>query len=249
MSDLITASEEVIYEGRDLEAMSFAANYHEWILQIFAPHLGRYGVEVGAGTGSFSQLLLRHSWSSLALIEPSNMYRALAERMKSTNGDAKITLHNAVFRQVAAQLKASQPPDSILYVNVLEHVEDDQAELAAIYETLAVGGKLFIFVPALRGLYSHFDERLGHFRRYTKNELEEKCRQAGFTIVQSSYFDLAGIVPWWVKYKLLKSTVMEPQAIALYDKYVVPGVKALESLVKPPLGKNVILIAEKLTLN
>ena len=249
MSDLTAVREEVIYEGRDLEAMSFAANYHEWILQIFAPYLGRHAVEVGAGAGSFSRLLLRHSWLSLALVEPSNMYQALTERITPAEGDTKITLHNAVFRQVCAQIKAVQPPDSIIYVNVLEHIEDDEAELQAIHETLATDGKLFIFVPALRGLYSRFDKKLGHFRRYTKSELEEKCRRAGFGITRSSYFDLAGIVPWWVKYKLLKSTVMEPQAIALYDKYVVPGVKALESLVKPPLGKNVILIAEKLTLN
>jgi 16S rRNA G1207 methylase RsmC len=240
--------EEATYEGRDLEAMSFAVNYHEWILQIFAPYLGRHAVEVGAGAGSFSQMLLQHPLETLALVEPSaNMFQILSEQMAHNGATADITLHNAVFRQVAAQIKASQPPDSIIYVNVLEHIEDDNAELAAIHETLAAGGKLFVFVPALRWLYSAFDRHSGHFRRYTKRELEEKCARAGFRVIKSTYFDSVGIAPWLVRYRWLKSTTFEPAAVALYDRYVVPGVKALESFITPPLGKNIVLIAEKTT--
>lgn len=239
-------SQEIIYPGRDLEAMSFALNYHKWILQIFAPHLGRRVIEVGAGSGSFSELLLTHNLDSLAVIEPStDMYKLLQGYLQQAVTNTQIIFRQALFRTVAEELKALQQPDSVIYVNVLEHVEDDAAELAAVYETLPMGGKLFIFVPALRWLYSAFDQSIGHFRRYSKSELETKCRQAGFRVVQAAYFDFLGIAPWWLKYRLLKSLKMEPQAVAVYDNYFVPVTKAMESRVTPPLGKNLILIAEK----
>ena len=238
--------EKVIYPGRDLEAMSFAVNYHRWILQIFQPHLGRRVVEVGAGSGSFSELLLERARESLSLVEPSeDMFGLLREKMAQPRAAVEIMLYNAVFCAIAPEIKARQQPDSIIYVNVLEHIADDQAELAAISATLETGGKLFIFVPALRWLYSRFDESIGHFRRYAKSELEEKCRQAGFNIITSSYFDMLGIAPWLVKYRWLKSLKMEPQAVLAYDKYIVPGTRALETALVPPLGKNIILIAEK----
>ena len=133
----------------------------------------------------------------------------------------------------------------MVYVNVLEHIDDDEGELKTIHETLGQGGKLFIFVPALKKLSTRFDQQLGHHRRYAKLELEDKCRRAGFTVLTSAYFDLVGITPWWVKYKLLRSATMEPRVVQLYDKYVVPFARLLESVIKPPFGKNVILVAER----
>jgi SAM-dependent methyltransferase len=239
-------TDEVVYHGRDLEAMAFAVNYHKWILEFFQPYLGRRVVEVGAGTGSFSELILAHQIESLSLLEPSKaMYEVLCRYVGRFGTSARLVTYNLTFRHIADQLKSVQKPDSVIYVNVLEHIDDDEGELKTIYDTLDQGGKLFIFVPALPWLYTRFDEQLGHFRRYTKAELEEKCRDAGFRILTSAYFDLIGVAPWWVKYKLLRSGTMEPRAVWLYDKYVVPCAKLLESAIKPPLGKNVILVAER----
>jgi SAM-dependent methyltransferase len=238
--------EPVIYEGRDLEAMAFARNYHRWILKIFEPYLGMRLVEVGAGAGSFSELLLERSFESLALVEPSsNMYPLLKKHIETFQREDRITSFNALFREVAASIKAEQRPDSIIYINVMEHIADDIGELRAIYETLGEGGRVFIFVPALQWLYSAFDELVNHQRRYTKPELEDKCEAAGFRIIKSNYFDIAGIFPWLVKYRLLKSETMEPGAVELYDRLVVPLARIAENLIPPPTGKNVILIAEK----
>ena len=62
-------------------------------------------------------------------------------------------------------------PDSIVYINVLEHVEDDQTELRMAHSVLASGGRLLVFVPAHEWLMSRFDRKLGHFRRYTRESL------------------------------------------------------------------------------
>jgi SAM-dependent methyltransferase len=239
-------NEHPIYVGRDLEAMAFAENYHRWILDIFKPHLGHRIVEVGAGTGSFSEMLLELKPQSLDLVEPSReMYEGLLQRINQRETDTSIAFHHASFKQVAAQLESSRAPDSILYVNVLEHIEQDSSELITVYDTLTPGGKLAIFVPAFKWLYGNFDKEIGHFRRYTKADLEGKCQLAGFRIVQSRYFDLIGVCPWWVKYRLLRSSHLEPRAVAYYDKFAVPLTRKLERIVNPPFGKNLLIVAEK----
>ncbi len=234
------------YAGKDLEAMSFASSYHKWILEVFRPHLGARVVEVGAGTGLFSEMLLELQPKSLSLIEPSKrMFDQLHERMRQINPESDVTTYNATFSEVAAEVRRDQRPDSVIYVNVLEHIDDDEAELGLVHKTLDKRGRLFIFVPALEWLFGTLDVEVGHFRRYNKRDIETKCRRAGFKIIQCRYFDLAGVAPWWINYRLLKLHKIQVGAVKLYDRYVVPVSKAFESRVIPPIGKNLLLIAEK----
>jgi 2-polyprenyl-3-methyl-5-hydroxy-6-metoxy-1,4-benzoquinol methylase len=231
--------------GKDLESMSFAVNYHKWILQEFRPFLGKRLVEVGAGTGSFSELLLQENPQTLDLIEPSEMFDHLQQNIPQIETKAAISYHRSFFSQVAQEIADKNEPESIIYVNVMEHIEDDLAELKIVYQTLKPGGRCFIFVPALMFQYGAFDRRIGHFRRYTKSDLHEKCRSAGFKIVKSKYVDLAGIVPWFVKYKILKSDSLGSGAVKLYDKCAVPVVSKMESVLRIPIGKNCLMVAEK----
>ena len=245
-----TANTTFEYTGRELEAMAEAANYHRWIIRMFAPYLGRRIVEVGAGLASFSELILEHhKCESLSLVEPSaEMYKHLQAKAAELSGSVSgltVDTYNADFVAVAPVIKKKQAPDSIIYVNVLEHIADDELELKTVQQTLSAGGRLFVFVPALPWLYGAFDERVGHMRRYTKRGLEEKLQQAGFKTLLSSYFDVAGIAPWWIKYCLMRSVTMEPASVRFYDRFVVPAVSRLESVVRPPLGKNLIVVAEK----
>jgi SAM-dependent methyltransferase len=238
-------TEKIVYVGKDLEAMSFAVNYHKWILDEFRPFLGKRVVEVGAGTGSFSELLLEENLDSLSLVEPSEMFEHLKINVSQIKNKAHINFHKSIFSEVAQEISDEQKPDSIIYVNVLEHIEEDVSELKHIHQTLSNGGRCFIFVPALMSLYGEFDRKIGHFRRYTKQEVEEKCLSAGFKILKSKYFDFAGIIPWFVKYKMLKSDSLDSGAVTLYDKIAIPFVKGMEKFINVPLGKNVLLIAEK----
>lgn len=237
---------KVEYVGKDLEAMDFAVNYHRWILEIIKPHLGKHLVEVGAGTGSFSELLLETKPETLSLIEPSGMVNELRKNKAVDQSSAQIKVFPNIFAEVAEQIKTEQSPDSIIYINVLEHIEDDCLELETVHRTLRENGCVFIFVPALPLLFSEFDKQIGHFRRYRKNELIEKCRNAGFKLLVSNYFDISGIIPWLIKYRLLKSKTMESGAVQLYDKFIVPVAKPLENFVSPPIGKNLLVVAQKI---
>ncbi len=238
-------SNPAVYIGKDLEAMSFAVNYHKWILDELKPFIGKHIVEVGAGTGSFSELLLELNPESLSLVEPSEMFESLEKNTAGKAGETDLSLYHSVFLDAADSIAAKQRPDTIIYVNVLEHVEDDENELKAVFETLGNGGHCLIFVPALMSLFGEFDRRVGHFRRYSKKELDEKCNAAGFSIVRLIFFDVAGVLPWFVKYRVLKSDSLGSQAVSAYDNFVVPIMRRIEPVTGVPLGKNLLAVVRK----
>jgi SAM-dependent methyltransferase len=228
------------YFGRDLEAMSFAANYHKWIFEEFKPYLGDNVAEVGAGTGNFSKLIISAYIKHLVAIEPSaNMYPVLDDLFRDNN---QVKTVNHFFSDIYHNYENNF--DSILYVNVLEHIENDQKELSYVYKTLGEKGHILIFVPALSWLYSDLDKKLGHCRRYHKQELTKIVQAAGFNIIKIKYFDIVGIIPWYIAFVLLKKSISGCN-VALYDKLVVPIMRKIESVINPPIGKNLLLVGRK----
>lgn len=234
---------EVVYQGKDLEAMSFAEKYHKWILNEFRPYIGKHLVEVGAGTGGFSQLLLGEEPKSLTMVEPSEMYASLRQNIHSDQ--VELAFHNNIFADVANLISDTQRPDTVLYINVLEHIEDDRGELQMVYDCLAPGGQALIYVPALPALYGAFDRQVGHFRRYRKAELTALAIVVGFTVTVAKYFDFLGMILWYVKYKVLRSKSFTGGMIKLYDNLFVPPNRLAESLVTPPIGKNLLFVLQK----
>ncbi len=233
-----------VYVGKDLEAMSFAVNYHKWILKEFMPFIGQDIVEVGAGTGSFSELLLDLKPASLSLVEPSGMFEHLT-RIQKQAGATELFFYHSIFLTASREIMEVSRPDTVIYVNVLEHIDDDRGELSAVFETLEVGGNCLIFVPALQSLYGDFDRKVGHFRRASKRDLETKCTAAGFEIVRSTFFDFAGVLPWFVKYRILKSDSLGAAGVKLYDSLVIPIMSRIEPWFGVPIGKNLLIVVRK----
>lgn len=230
------------YTGRDLEeAMSVAPpNYHKWILSRFEPYLGNTVAEVGAGSGNFSAQLVSKIKGKLIAIEPSaQMYPSLKRRFEN---EPRIVCEPHFFADVAARYRGLL--DSVVYVNVLEHVKDDLLELIRAHDTIRPGGHLCVFVPALPFLYSEYDASVGHYRRYAKRQLAGLMRDAGFEIVELRYFDIAGIFPWLLFMKILRQPLTSSSA-GLYDTLVVPPMKIIESCFPPPIGKNLIVVGRK----
>ncbi len=239
------AAEQFTYEGADLESMDLADNYHNWILDYFEPYLGRRVVEVGAGTGSFSRLISKRPGpQDLFMIEPSSAMAALLKQTAAELGTTGSRTYTGFLHDAIEEVKAFAP-DTFVYVNVFEHIDDDVAELRRVYDLLPPGGTLCSFVPALPFLYSKFDKSIDHFRRYTLRELREKARGVGFEVAISRYLDFPGILPWLVKFRLLGSTRLDAGSVAVYDRFVVPLVSRIERLIRPPIGKNVLLVARK----
>lgn len=231
-------SDNFVYEGRDLESMSFAENYHSRIFEYFEPYIGKRIVEVGAGSGSLTKMLLKSNPNELYQIEPSaEMFKLLNSRDETLP-----KRHMGFLSDVEANIES---PDTFVYVNVFEHIEDDGNELNLVNSKLEKGGHICIFVPALSFLYSDFDKKIDHYRRYSKKDLERKCRDAGFEIVVSRYFDLFGIAPWYIRFIIFKSQNLSSASVKLYDKFVFPILGKIESLISPPIGKNILLVGRK----
>ncbi|MBI3417521.1 MAG: methyltransferase domain-containing protein [Verrucomicrobia bacterium] len=228
------------YYAHDLEAMSAAGNYHRWILEEFAPFLGNRVVEVGAGSGAFSELLLGQSIQSLAAFEPSdNLFPTLAANL---GGDRRARAFHAILEDRVEEIRGQC--DCVLYVNVLEHVEDAPRELELVQTALVAGGHVCIFVPALTWLYSELDRKLGHFRRYHRAPLRQVVEHAGFEIIKLKYFDLPGILPWYLAFTLLRGSFSRGK-VSLYDRLIVPLARSVERRWPPPVGKNLLCVARK----
>lgn len=228
------------YASSELSAMAAAENYRRWILRYFAPHLGKRIIEVGAGMGAFSNLLLEEAQpSELILVEPAdNLIPLLRQRF---SGDERVTImHGYLDRLIGAA-----PVDSTVLVNVLEHVEDDVEALRIIGDLLVPGGALLLLVPALPFLYGSMDRAFGHVRRYTKSSLTRKLTSAGFQILSLRYMNVLGVVPWLFRGRILNRATLRVQDVQLYDRWVVPWLSVLEGRWEPPIGQSLVAAARK----
>jgi SAM-dependent methyltransferase len=231
----------ILYEGRDLEALANMPNYYSWIMDTFAPHITGHVIEYGAGAGTVSSCLVPFA-TKLTLIEPSpNLAGILRRRFGPL---PQVEVIDASLEQHSLHLR-NNSVDTIVLVNVLEHIEDDHAALTQLIGALKPGGRLLLFVPALQLLMSKLDKMVGHFRRYHKAELAHKVQAAGGDITLCRYFDLIGVAPWLVLNRLLGSTSFNPAFVAINDRFVVPVSRTIERIGNPPFGKNLILVATK----
>ena len=232
------------YAGQDLEALMQADNYYRWIIDTIKPYVGDKVIEVGSGAGSFSKFLRGLKPTELTLIEPSkSMHTKLTENTHSTD-TTKVTVLHGYLKTLSAKV-ARLKLDTAVYINVFEHIDDDQAEAKRVAKLLESGGHLIIFVPALQGLYSNFDKSIGHYRRYTKKDLRALCKAADLEIVRLRYMDMPGILPWWFSFVLMKRTKLVSSLVRTYDNLCVPIIRTIEGTLEMPVGKNLLLIARK----
>lgn len=231
---------DFLYSGTELDALAEAHNYYRCILSYFAPHLGRRIVEVGAGIGTFSERLLNAAEpEEMVLVEPAdNNIEGLRQRFAERSAVRVVHGYlDAVVGSVAA--------DSVVAVNVMEHVEDDVAFLRGAHELLNPGGHLLLFVPAGQWLYGAMDAAFDHYRRYDKPMLTDRLHAAGFGTFHLRYFNLPGIVPWFITGRVLKRTTVLPRDARRYDRWVMPWLAPLERWCEPPIGQSLLVIARK----
>ena len=227
------------YEGQDLEALATLPAYQEWILEKFRPYLRGKVVEIGAGLGNITSRYA-DGVEELLLVEPAeNLEGMLRERFESR---PHVRVLCALVDDVAPAAHGV-PFDSALMVNVLEHVGDDASMLSSIRAILRPRGRLLLFVPACPWLYGTLDEKVGHARRYTLKGLERVVQDAGFAVETIRYFDLLGVLPWFLMGRVRRIREFSPRSARLYDRLGVPIAKAIEKYFKPPLGKNLLCIA------
>jgi SAM-dependent methyltransferase len=221
----------------EFESLRAAANYRCALVREFKPHLHGRVLEVGAGIGQISELLGKISAvSEMLCVEPDAKFCAEFRRLWP---------NQPLLEGTVSSLTDPRPWNGVVSINVLEHIRDDERELAAYARLLrAEHGNLCLFVPARPEIYAPLDADFGHHRRYTKPELKRKFERAGFEIVRLNYFNLIGYFAWWFKFCLLKQRGFDVGSVRFFDRVVFPGVYWMESrLCAPPFGQSLIAVA------
>ena len=176
-----------------LARMSELGAYNKTMFDTFSDHLGQRVLEVGSGAGNLSRFILDRELAVLSDVDAD--YLRLLRRRFGTFESVEIRcLDLTTFKAEDLQ---SRRVDSVICLNVLEHIEDDRRVLAELYSLLQPGGCLVVLVPAHAMLYSDMDRDLGHFRRYAQADLAEKFEQAGFRVEKRMYFNWVGAIGWY----------------------------------------------------
>lgn len=226
---------QLTYTGADvLETLDRATNYNSLLLDLILDSSGNCSrmLDFGAGIGTFAKLL-RNRGVEVVCVEPD------------------VVLANGLVRDGFLTFNdLDEVPDAsfdfIFTLNVLEHIEDDQTNVCRLSTKLARGGRLLIYVPAFKCLWTSLDERLKHYRRYRRQDLERLADCAGLTVWKTRYADSLGFFAT-VGFKLFgnKNGDLSARAVTFYDCYIVPLSRSLDIVLGRFLGKNVYSIASK----
>jgi SAM-dependent methyltransferase len=220
-----------------LERLAAAPRYNSWMFDRLRPWVGRRVLEIGAGIGNMSAFLVDRERVVLTDTEPYYLDRLRARFAdRSHVAVAERRLPGVDPRLVAERF------DTVVCLNVLEHIEDDRASLSAMRDLLQPGGRLVLLVPALRVLYGTLDEALGHFRRYAPGEVTEKLGAAGFRLRHLEYFNLAGVPGWWLTGRVLRRRLIPTAALRWYEALV--PLFRLERLLPWRIGQSLIAVGE-----
>ncbi len=220
-----------------LERMAAAPRYNRWMFERLRPWVGRRVLEVGAGIGNMSAFLVDRERLVLADTEPHYLAR-LRERFDDRPNVRVVELRLPAFDP---QLVAERM-DTVICLNVLEHIEDDRASLFAMRQLLDPGGRLVLLVPALRPLYGTLDQALGHFRRYVPTELRSMVEESGFRVRHLEYFNLAGVPGWWLASRVLRRRLIPTGALRWYEALV--PLFRLERWLPRRVGQSLIAIGQ-----
>jgi SAM-dependent methyltransferase len=224
-----------------LRRLAEARRLQDWMLSVLAPSSPGPMLEIGAGIGTFSRLLLEAGASSLLLVEPEPA--CVAELRRVFAGDARVEVVDELLPE-SPTLRAH--PASYRYAlcqNVLEHIEDDVAALAAVVDALEPGGELAVLVPAHPFLFGRLDRRFGHFRRYTRSRLRSLVADAGAELQSLRSFNMLGVPGWWIAGHTELLDISEG-SLRAYEALVRIW-RPVEDRLRPPLGLSLVARARK----
>ena len=215
--------------------------YNRWLADRFRHALGPRVLEIGAGFGNMTRQLVGRE-----LVVASDLDPVAVEYLRGSFRDepgVRIASYRFPLDPAEREEIRGLRVDTVVCLNVLEHIENDVATLSDFHALLPPGGRLVLVVPALARLYGSLDEHLRHFRRYEKAELEGKVRAAGFTVEDCRFLNRPGIVGWYVNGKILRRRVLPSGQLAAF-RLLLPLLRREETN-PPPVGMSLLAIARK----
>ena len=221
-----------------LSELSQADNYYTWIARELAGSLSGHVLELGAGSGTFTQFIARTA-DSVDACEPDEVEFTHLAHVAAAAPNVRPILGTLEVIQGHDQ----RPYDNAVLINVLEHIHDDRGTLEGLRSIVRPGGSIAVWVPAHEVLYSRFDKEVGHYRRYSKSELRAVALSAGLGIERLQYMNALGAVAWGLVATLGRQRPSAGGRAAFWDRQIVPTIAAMEARSPMPWGQSLLLIA------
>jgi SAM-dependent methyltransferase len=219
--------------------MAAAPHYNIWQYCRIARFVGHRVCEVGSGNGNMSALLTHNRPELLLLTDPDPYYRNILQQRFLGHPGLRIealTLPDAGVSDRFGVLEL----DTVLALNVIEHIEEDSAAMRSMREMLVPGGRAIVLVPALPWLYGPLDRELGHARRYDRDALVSLLEHAGLRIEHLFYFNLLGVLGWFMNARIRRVSRIPLNQLRVFDA-LVPLLR-LEDAIPLPLGQSLIAV-------
>ena len=231
------------YIGDELEIFKEAHNWKAYWFNNIKPFIGSSILDVGAGIGSTVNLISESNQNivSYTALEPDidNIKKLKDAKLNKTFLKSYKVIHGDI-----TSIKKNVTFDTILYIDVLEHIQQDSEELNLAKDFLAPGGNLIILSPAHQWLFSKFDESIGHFRCYNMRAMQN-LKPEGLNVKCINYLDSMGVFASAANRFFLNEKFPSIGKIKMWDNYLVPISKLVDKVTLHKIGKTIIAIYSK----
>jgi SAM-dependent methyltransferase len=212
---------------------------NRWIFDRLRPWCGRRVMEVGAGIGNITELL-----SDRELVVATEIEQEFLGRLRARfAGQPSVVVQGLDLEDVDVESLRAHQLDTVVCVNVLEHVRNDRGALERLRDAMQPGGRLLLYLPALPWLYGSLDKGLQHHRRYARRPLEQLLQETGWRILHLSWMNVLGIPGWFLNSRILGRKILPIRQVALYDK-LTPLLR-LEERLRPTFGMSLVVACER----
>lgn len=223
------------YEGEELHLFANATNWKKYVAKIVSKYIKGHVLEVGAGIGSNTKLFMEKFDVEWTCLEPDKI---LAQQISPNFQQKFLTKKPTIIVGSLRDIDPKTTFDTILYIDVLEHLKDDRAELIAAANHLTLNGHLIAISPAFQFLYSPFDKKIGHFRRYNSKMLRSLSPET-CVLENIRYLDSAGSLLSATNCFFLKRSIPSINQIKIWDKIIVPISIVIDPLIFFRFGKSI----------
>jgi 2-polyprenyl-3-methyl-5-hydroxy-6-metoxy-1,4-benzoquinol methylase len=223
-----------------LQNLSKADAFTRWVVHEISPWLGRRVLEVGCGIGTYTAEMAVGARKIIAM-DMEHAFVAEAARRLGQLPNVQLICGDATTADLP---NPDETLDTVVLLDVLEHIEDDVALLTRLGARLGPGGHLILKVPAMPSLYSPMDEAIGHWRRYDRNSLTKVISRAGLEVVRVWSFNTAAVPGWWWNGRVRKLRSPPEGQVALYNR-LVPVLRPLDRLTRLFCGVSLIAVARR----
>jgi 2-polyprenyl-3-methyl-5-hydroxy-6-metoxy-1,4-benzoquinol methylase len=234
-------NEHYNYPGQELAFFEKAVNWKTYFSSYINSFIGNNVLEVGSGIGATTRLLNGGSAKTWTLLEPDEEMNKILQRKKENQSQ----FSNCIIRnETVFQLSSLEKFDTIIYIDVLEHIKDDKKEMIRATELLQLNGHLIILSPAYNFLFSPFDKAIGHYRRYTTETLKS-AMPVELKLIQVKYLDSIGFFASLANKLFLKQSYPSEKQIQAWDKLMIPVSKWMDKIFFHSFGKSILGIWRK----